>query len=526
MLDQQNVPLCAFGWLRCGTEHASGSLWIEPTNGTPILTLGAAGLLALVALSWFEGQYGQHDHELVQRRPRTRVLVLIGIAVTLAAAHLLLFSPVPDKLLCAQTVRMNSAMSYPLNCDSPAFLDLAHHPAKLLQPGDARQSRPGYVYLGAALTAVLGPIVSATGLNRVYATTDTAYLPLVLINLAVAALALVLFCRLLLRLGVGPMITGLLATIMAVNDLTKAYYWSPHQAMLTLLVPVLTILLGQWLLRRDPGLPRLALLGLGLGLGMLVYGSFVIPIVVAGLLVLVTRRRPGPRSPTMTRSHRPAPALVGPSGGMIAAAASPAEAPSTSAAELPTVVSRRHTLLRLSVVGVLATAPTLIWIGICEAVAGSYFNNETVTYHEFVWLPESIGAGPGALGSALGKTIVNTTQELLQVAWLPAILIAGMVAAAVLAGVRLGARRDTEAGAGLIATMITGAVTVVFLYAIGFWAYRITYTIMPVLLVVLGWTAARLSEHSRPTRWAVTTILTVTVAAWISFQLLSQGPYS
>jgi hypothetical protein len=377
-------------------------------------------------------------------------------------------------------------MAYPLNCDSPAFLDLAHHPGKLLQRDDPRQSRPGYVYLGAALTTVLGPLGSASGLDRAYGTGDTAYLPLVLVNLLVVTATIVLFSRLLLGLGVGPPITALLATVLAINDVTKAYYWSPHQAMFTLLAPVLTIVLAQWMLRTEPGLRAAALVGLGLGVGMLVYGSFVIPIAVAGLLLL--RGALG----------RPA---------------------------RPRAVDWRA-LARLAAFGGLAVVPTLVWIAVCEAVAGSYFNNETAVYHEFVWLPEAIGAGWAELRHALAKTAIDTSVELLQVTWLPAALLVALVVAAVAGRVRLGAPSGTQARAALAGTLLTGLVTVVFLFAIGFWAYRITYTIIPTMLVAIGWIGARLSARSRPAAWAVGLALGAVVTAWVAFQLLSWGPYS
>ncbi|MDG6109295.1 hypothetical protein Daura_26450 [Dactylosporangium aurantiacum] len=550
LVDRRGVAMCVFGWLRCGDRGTGGSLWLEPMPVARIAMIWLAGVVLLAALGWVEARRRKADVPLAGRAPRIRTVALVGVAGTLAAAHLLLLAPVWDTVPCGETIRINSALAYPLNCDSGQFLELAHDPGMVLDTGNTRQSRPGYVFLSAAATAVVGPVASAVGLDRAYGSDDSAYVPLVLINLLIAAATLALFCWLLRRLGVSWVVVGLTGTSLMVNDVTKAYYWSPHQQMFALFVPVVAIAVGAWLLTRQPSPRQLAVLGLSLGLSMLVYGSFIVPLAVAGLLMgyAALRRAPVPTTVTLPRQRRhapsevSAPALVASGQAGTAAVPQPAGAAGTpDAATTPRESTgggtvpwpRRLPRLagRLAVLGAVAAAPSLAWIAVCVAVAGSYYNHETVVYHEFVWLPEALREGGAAFAQAVADATAETSQQLIEVGWPWAGALGLLVAAAVVTGVRLvppaGAGPDAPVQrAALLATAVTGAVTVLFLFGMGFWAYRITYNIVPVLLVALAWVATKVAAGSTAARWAVHVALGAATVAWVAFQVLSHGPYS
>jgi hypothetical protein len=92
------------------------------------------------------------------------------------------------------------------------------------------------------------------------------------------------------------------------NDLMKAFFWTPHQQMFVLLIPLAAISLGRWLLLAQPPWPVIALLGLGLGLASLIYGNAIIAAGVLALILLaprLARRRPGAGAGRRVRDRAP-----------------------------------------------------------------------------------------------------------------------------------------------------------------------------------------------------------------------------
>jgi hypothetical protein len=105
---------------------------------------------------------------------------------------------------------------------------------------------------------------------------------------AVALLAWVLLEVGLLKLG-----TAALCSMVAINELTKQFFWSPHQQTLNLLTPTLTILIVRWILARQPSGRAVGFLGTLLGAGSLVYGNVLITLAGAGIALIVQGTRRG-----------------------------------------------------------------------------------------------------------------------------------------------------------------------------------------------------------------------------------------
>jgi hypothetical protein len=468
-----HLPLCPWGQEGC----YQGPLLHNRLQVAGAVVIAAAGALALAALWWWDrGRTLPPEPDAQRSAPRRTALWLLiagSFVGVLAAAHLLLFAPTVDHPFCAVTTRVNGAMAYPLNCDSPLFMKLAHHPRRILLPQEPRQSRPGYVALGAAATRVVGPAAGALGIDRLYGQTDTAYIPLVLINFVVAAAAVALLAWLLGRLGTPRVATVALCSLVAVNDVVKAFYWTPHQQMFALLVPVATIVLARWVMLSRPGWWQLALAGLGAGVASLIYGNVLIAAAVVGLVLL-------------GRGWRGLP-LIG-------------------------------------LFGVAFAIPQLAWIEICHRYAGSYYNMEASLYHEFVWLPEAAREGPRSLVRWVDTMSITTVRELVSAGGLALMLIACLGAAAVLRGVRL--RPDSaEQRAILIAAGLTVACSVAFAWGIGIWATRLMFPAVPALLIGVGWLATRLSASSRPLATATAGALSTVVLGVVVVALSVHGPY-
>ena len=470
------IFVCPYGQRPCrqlGSALRHG--WSQAMLPATVAVLGAA---ALGLLWWWDRRAGAIAGTDVApvRRWRPLAAVLASLAGVLAGAHLMLFAPMVDDPYCATTTRLNDAMAYPLNCDSPAFLQLAHHPTQILQPNDPRQSRPGYIALGAGLTRLVGPVANATGLTRWYGQSDSAYIPLVLINLLLVTIAVTLLGWLLNRLQAPRWAIVALCAMVVVNDVTKPFVWTPHQQMFALLVPVLTITLGRWVILTRPSWWALAVAGLGVGAVSLCYGSVLITVAAVTLILLGTRRWRG----------------------------------------VPLA----------AVFGAAFTLPTLSWIAVCNAVAGSYYNRELKLYHEFVWPKDAWhDGGLHTLRVWVHTMNVKTAQELFSIGGTALALLILLAVAAVLFRARL-ATTSAEHRAILIPAGMTAVGAVAFCWSIGIFAERLMYHLVPALFVLAGWLVGRLHRTNSRSQLAAMLILGSTTAAAVTTTLTQHGPYS
>jgi hypothetical protein len=435
---------------------------------------GLAGAVALAGLCGWAARRPLVDSPASpQRRPR-RVWLLLGAAVgAVVGAHLVLLGPMAEHPFCAEPVRVNPAMAYPLNCDSHEFMRLAHHPRSILEYHNARQSRPGYVALSAVAERTAGPVAHALRLDRAYRMPDRAQLPLVLINLAATAAAIALLAWLLAGLGTPWPAVAALCGLVAVNDVTTAFTWTPHQQTFALLVPVVTVALGRWLLLgRGVRWWPAALAGLAAGGASLVYGSFLITAAAGGLILLYRRR-----------------------------------------------------WLALAAFLAAFAAPQLAWMALCRAVTGDYYNQESVIYEEFVWPLHAAHRGAGALWRETHDATLTTGRELFAVCAGALLLIAALAAAAVLLRVRLSALTEAQR-ATVVAAGLATAAAVAFAWGIGIMADRLMFHAFPALLVLAGWLAARIAAASPRAARLVTAALVLLAAATLATGIVSPGPYS
>lgn len=231
-----------------------------------------AGVAALMLLRRTDRRSTRPATSSEPRSSRWLLLVTASLAGVLAGVHFLLLAPMISHPVCATPVRVNGLMAYPLNCDSTLFLQLAHRPADLLAKGGLghataaqraaaakqlwrdhlRQSRPAYIALSALITWILGSAAGRLGLDRAYGQADTAYIPLILINLIVVVAAVALLAWLLRRFGARGLVVVALCSLLILNDLMKAFFWTPHQQMFVLLIPLVTIAAGRWLILERP----------------------------------------------------------------------------------------------------------------------------------------------------------------------------------------------------------------------------------------------------------------------------------
>ncbi|SES84987.1 hypothetical protein [Hymenobacter actinosclerus] len=390
------------------------------------------------------------------------------------------FSPAPltDDEYCGTYLHLSSFAGFTANCDGFEYMESARYPARLLQPRAVRQSRPLYVLLGSAVGyplswAVQGLRAGGVLPAAVVAKLPAKYRPLlgfyigyVLLNFGVLLGALLLFRHLYYRLTAGrgqPLVLGALLVFMVSNQVTKAFFWTVHQQMFTFLVPLALLWLALQLRARPrwrAALPALAVAG---GLLALLYGSFVLvlPVLLYGLWLL---RREKTWLDLLSRA--------------------------------------------LLLAGLFAL-PTLLWILLLHLRGVSYYNHEAEAYQQLVWLR---GLWQQPLPAFLARAGANFARF---AATLPAIL--PFLAAALVAGGAL--RQSAPAGRtelGGLLVLLTG-----FLAALGYYQARLTFMLVPLLLLVVALALALRLPDRRAGG-----LLLAAALSWHVWQMVSYGPFS
>jgi hypothetical protein len=404
---------------------------------------------------------------------RWRYVLAASAAGVSVLTFLMLFRPLPDEPGCegSRVVHLNAHMGIAWSCDSSLFQQVADNPARLLDAGHPRQSRPVYALIGFVLVQTFGRLAGWLGFGQWNGDDARPYVSLVLLNVLVLIAAVAVFARLLLSIGTPVAVTAALAVPVALNGLTVEWTLTPHQQTFAMLVPVVTVLAARSALLDPPGVRTAAWWGLGIGLGASAYGSWIVavPVIVVALFI-----------------------------------------------RLRLAAVRR-------VIAFLAAfaAPVVGWIAVCKIVAGSYYNHEAVVYRQFVWVLDSLRLGPTDLWHRTTSYLLLTVREVLGTfeLWIAAAVIAVGVVIAVAKRIQLSPStpRDT---ATLTAVGLTLVTTLLFLWAIGYYTPRLSIALFPPLLIVAGWVFSRLIAGSAARMGRLTTVAAaVGVAAWLGFLL-------
>lgn len=464
--------------LVCPVGEGCPSPGFVPALPPPLAVVALWAVMVALALATLRFPATEGRAQLVPRPATVLVAAGLGLGMALVAAHAFLTSPLVSNPPCGTTVQLGGGLGYVYNhCDSPEFVRDAADPSRLLAKRSIRQARPLLIVMAAGVARTVGRAVFATPLPRLYGLATPQDFAYVLLNLAIAAGSIALFLRL-VPFGQVPVAAVAAATWIAFDDLMKAFFWTPHTQLFNLLVPVLSIAVARAVLV-DPRLRRpLALGGIGLGLGMLAlaYGSFIVAGVAAGVAFLLGARRQ-------------------PAAQMLVGAAA---------------------------LAVGFALPNLLWIVLCLAVAGSFYVDETRKYWEFTWAAHTAKQGVAAFARYWWSVTVLTLQVTLPTAAAAAIATLLAWLAAIATGTRVAAAQV----ATMVASVLILALSVGFLDLLGFYTSRISYMLVPVLMVILVGLVAALKDRRRHLGQALEGLIVLAAVVNALVVVLRHGPYS
>lgn len=462
------------------------ALWVAATGGGA-LDIGAFRLisartpknplLAAIVLGLIAWALALASAAPLERRHRRGIgfAAASGALVLALNAYLLAQpAPPPDVDNCLFETPLGWGFRHLVNCDSPEFLALAFEPS-LVFTHTNRQGRPlsfGWAYAVARPLRWIFPRLTMPGPLGERTHEFVAY---VLINVVLLVCAFLCFTWV-LEAGTGcragpELLCGLVA--LGANDVTKLFFWTPHVQIFNLVIPCLSVYLAFRLLERQRALTPVQALGLGgaLGIGLLTYGSFVIPLAVAGLIQLAAYRR-----------------------------------------LLPAVVT-----------GVAAVAPYAAWMAMVTARTGSFYNHEVAAYRQFIWMGDCAAAGVDAclpVVAANFRMFFNTAAPVVAIPLL-------LVVLSVMANQHWGqpvavlpARRALQQSIAL-----TFVITLTFLALMGFYVPRLAWLLVPPLVLAIVLEVQGIVRAQRVSaRWLALAAVALSLTHLLTLAA-RQGPY-
>jgi hypothetical protein len=469
--------VCAVLWAIVLSLTSGISLSLGPIRFSSQLPL-APLIIAIVSglAAWVLGMPAGAAVPASSAPRRARAIALVGLMVLGLNVLMLGQSPIPtDQDYCMSDTSIGKGFRHILNCDSQLFMMLAKQPSLVLTDR-VRQSRPlafGTAYI-LAQPLYFVPWLEQYGPYRPFAAEFVAYL---LINLVLLIITAVMFARLLnstMDLTSSPeLLLGVV--VLVVNDITKIFFWTPHVQIYNLFIPCLTMwLVYRSMQRHAPMRAQHAVaLGLALGLGLLVYGAFLIPLACTAAIELLRHRR-----------------------------------------ILPAVL-----------ISGVSLGTYGVWVGFVLALRGSFYSHEVEAYRQFVWMLDCAAIGHFEcvpIGAHNLWTFFKTSAPVLL---LPLALLFGLrVSRSVWAPV--GTVSETMTRPVVVAIRATLLVTAVFLALMGFYSQRLTWLLVPPLLLemALELRAWRLSTDSAGW-WRFNWITLGACLLYVGTLLVREGPY-
>lgn len=275
-------------------------------------------------------------------------------------------------------------------------------------------------------------------------------------------------------------------TMLVANIVTKAFFWSPHVQIFSILLPMVSLIIARALLPRVPtlSLRTAAIVGAAAGVLALIYGAFVVTVLTAQLCILF-------------------------SGGLQGLSAN----------------IRRKTVLSLALLGAFA-APIVTWMAIVVAKTGAFYSPETQRYHEFVWVYQRMSDGMHIYLPLMARSIRSYAEFALHASMIPALMIAILIVFFFRqTSTQAALHEHDDTRRAVIYYMIADSAFYMFM---GFYAERLAWTIVPAVLTILGLHLGLVDQNlSGRQRFAFrAAVITVATGAALRLILKASGPHA
>jgi len=398
--------------------------------------------------------------------------MLVGLAVIQSIS---LFRNFPSNPACGRVLNVVGNLNVLINCDSAVFMKDAQNPSRFFNGDSVYQDRPLHALfawgLGNFLKLIGFPNTSRliegnSGQTTLYE--SAFYLSYLIINLLILLIAVIMALGYINQRQFGDLaktplnVTVLTILVIAANELTKSFFWTPHSQMFSLLLPVLALVL---LLNRGKVQSFRVFFGISCGLVLLM---FFYPLF--GILFSVL------------------------------------------AFSSYTVFHKRIVVICFPLIGFLAYPRTL------ELLGGSYTNNNILKFRQFVWVADSIKQN-----ELSERVFTNFKLFLSTFPLVPTILL---VATATLIAytAKTAGRISLIVNRETLAYLLFFVVYLFTLYLMGYYSRRLTlgaFIFLEIYVIKIG--IQTLGVHlSRLRSMAINALIFLQIGSWI----WTNGPLS
>lgn len=428
----------------------------------------------------------QHEHvatAAIPFLPSSKRIATFALLVLIGSASFL-FSPKP-KSICGNYIKVGRYMGVIVGCDAYDFINPAANPTFILRKDEPRQSRPLFLLLGTVLGYPLKWTVELLQIDKIIkvsfakealkenslATYISFYTAFVIINFLTLLASLILFdyWRRKNAPHIDILMTLFLMSFLVFNFNVRLSFWTAHQQMMTLFVPLLNLVVLQYIYERELSFKKLATIAGLAGLGVLFYGLFAV-LMPAFFAVLLWKE-----------------------GG----------------------VSRRL-ISRLVGLSLIFFAPITLYSSYLKLFHSGYYSHELVAYRQIIWILDYMEKGVGAFLIQCVKNAAHYGKTLGFVG-LFAVFAAGLVT------IILRRRTLTVAARSILGIVtISLASQFFFLYSIGYYQPRLSLNMMVTLIAGIAVLLDRVIAGSDTEKKRITLFTGLFVCISLTYHLASQ----
>ena len=418
----------------------------------------------------------------------------------------------PTRTYCGEYIKV-SKMGFVLFCDSYQYIYLTANPSLLLDSNfvAVRQNRPLYIYtahlIGLPIKYVVDAMISTDIFKRLggeqhlyqesinqklasspflkmYRIDDHKnlvvellpfYIAFILMNFIILLGSLLLFERLLSAIGIRQFIIHFLSLFIICSGIVKAFFFSAHEQMFAFFTPISIAYVVYLFLNDRLTHKKLIFISLVMGILCLAYGSFILYFPCLGIAYLVKQK-----------SLRISFQLI----------------------------------LDLLPQAVLFVLPTFGWIFICMHFSGHYFNGEVAVFREFVWVIDALSLG-------ISNFLEVSLDFLFR--YLNTVLI---TLTPFLIGIYLLNKKILKSAAPVTSNLLFYQFTrwmfllfFVFFLVLGYYNFRLTYTCVPMLLILIAMKIQQLLDSNYFDEAKLYKRLKTLSVIWITWSVFKYGPF-
>lgn len=364
----------------------------------------------------------------------------------------------------------------------------------LLGHGNPSNSRPLYSVtawlISQPLRALAGCCLPETARRIENSEHLPAYTAYIIINWVLLWLAVILFFKLLPDDPKHWAIFVFTGILLAVNEVTKAFFWTPHLQICNIFVPVVALFILRHERKFNVGVRRQFWCGVMVGAATLFYGAFAVIAGAKAIYLLFRREAEG-----------------GVSGNSF------------------TIIKRVQSVLMLTI-GFLILP--VAWVAFVNRQGGGFHSLEVDKYRQFVWLFGAIRGEEGFWGEFAGN-MMRFAATLPEVVALPGLILLVLFAVERIWLLPARAAKPERRMVAEVEIVLYQFLAVLLFYSLmGFYATRLTWALVPGMLFLIALKLqllfdGRMSEKARKlTGWLLSTTSLLYVIYWI----VRPGPYS